>query len=150
MVTIDSIAQLNLFDTIKTILKSDSVLKNKFPDRKFHEFEPNLKSLGSGDFPYIVISIPNLTSENLDFDHGMRQKDAEITIEMVMDYKARDNVRKYSNKIINLLESNEDNFTALGYNITSVEFEGATDDYIKERHSIRTTFSLTLRGAVYG
>jgi hypothetical protein len=106
--------------------------------------------MGVRDYPYIVINIPNLINENLDFGHSKRQKDYEIIVEMVIDYKAKDNVKNYCNRIINIIETNESSLTALGLFLVAVNFDGATEEYIKERQSIRSTFTIELRGAIYG
>ncbi len=149
--TIDNSKQFDVFDTIRDMIRTDSVLSSRFSKDQFHLFEPNMKGLSSKDYPYITISVPELDTTNISFDHSTIENDYTIPIEMVLEFKAKDKSLDYMNRLQNAIQSNESSLNDKGFNIINLSFTGSSDDYIKERHSIRLSFSLELRGAVeYG
>ena len=141
-------SQLNLFDTIKTAILTDSVLSAKFGTGRIFEFEPIPKSASFPGLPYIVVNIPTNESDPLTMDQKTQFKPFTVMIELVMDQAiaATGAYRTYANKILAALEGAVTSFQTLGYYNLKATLEGSVSDTVKDKSCIRGTFSLTLSG----
>ena len=140
--------QLNTFDTIKSILKTSTILKTKFKDKDYYEFEPSLKSLKQTDIPYIVIPLPETETEEVVMNHSSRLKNFNIIITLVVDYMARDKYKTFANAIIDTLESNKATLEKNGYYDLMIDFIGANDELIDNLKVISGQFELSLTGNI--
>jgi hypothetical protein len=148
MIGITKTKQLNTFDTIKSILSTSTVLKTKFKDSSFHEFEPSLKSLKISDIPFIVINLPDTDTDLLVLNNSTNLKKFSISIKLVIDYLARDKYKDYASAIISTLEGNTATLEKQGYYDLIIEHLGADIDLVDNKKVIAGEFELSLVGNV--
>jgi hypothetical protein len=149
MISLTATAQLSSFNTIKTVLKSSSVLSAKFQDTMYYEFEPRIKGPGFKGFPYIVINTPTNSEPDSSMDRSWRLKPFSAVIELVMDYEARANVVTYANAIINAIETGTTTFESAGIYGVECTLNGIDDQEIRDmKPVVRVTFDMTWTGQV--
>jgi hypothetical protein len=147
MVELDNKTQLSLFETIRTVLRSNSTISAKFKESDFYDFEPNLKSISSS-VPFISISYPEQgTTDLITLNHKLTTKPYDITIKLEMDYEARSKFSGFGNAIIYQLEHSESTFEALGLYDLRVRAQSPGIDIIEGKQMIVCPFVLTF-GAV--
>jgi hypothetical protein len=126
--------QLSVFDTIKSVLISDSTISAKFRSQDFFQYDPQLLSNPLNQFPYIVIGVPDVETKDFIIDYSTALKAMTVTITLVIEYEAREKVLTYANAIISSLESARSTFDDSGYYISQVDFKGS----VTERNSNKT------------
>jgi len=149
VIELTTTTQLSTFDIIKTALRTNSTLNATFSSDDYYEIEPSLKS-GTA-VPYIHISIPSVTSEQLTFKKKLKPFEAQIVV--VEDYSITQNtvdttIRDHNNAIIDAIETNESSFTDAGYFRPQIELEGVEPELMDSKKVISSTFNLTFSGVV--
>lgn len=150
VVPVTNSTQLNTFDTIKTILLTDSTLNSNIKSTGIYEYEPKLKSQEFKGFPYMIVRVPS----NSDIDPNTlnrtsKIKQFDIIIELVVEYAARSNVRDYCNRIINIIETNVSDLKSLGYHNVEILLDDINDGEVKDsKEVVRATFTLSCTGSV--
>ena len=148
MPSITNTTQFSTFALIRGILISNTTLKTKFNLNYVFEFEPKHKSINFCGFPYLVIQVPTTETDLLTFNHANTIKDFNVTILMVMDYEARDNVTNYCNALIKAIESKESSFQSVGYYNPKIELISAVPEIQDQKQLIVSEFRLELMGGV--
>lgn len=142
VVNLTNTKQLDIFDTLKSVLKSNSILSRKFRDSDFYEYEPNIQSLSFKQLPYIaMVSVFNETL-SATTNRQTRVKKFTTNFVLVMDYQARDKFRKYSDSIIQQIESSQSSFEAQGYYDLDINFIDRTIEYVNNKQVITGNFEL--------
>ena len=144
---INKLAQLDLFDLIKSVLKTSSAL-SKLSDSDYYEYEPEFKDRGFNGLPLIVISVPDTDTLPTVLDRTNTIKEFTVDMMLKVDGSAQDKVRGYCNAIISSLESAQSTFEANGYYDLNIDLESSDKEFEKDKRIIVSLFTLTLRGQV--
>ena len=146
---ITTTTQLSTYSIIKAILQTSSVLNTKFTSDSYYEYEPNHKSASFKGFPYILIRIPETSTELTVVDHTVTEKDFNIDIFLRVEYLARDNFKTYANAIIAVIEGAESTLQSSGYFNAKIDMVGVDDQQIiDQKELVEGTFQLSLHGQV--
>ena len=145
---ITNTTQISLFETIKTRLKTSTVLNTKFKDTDYYQFEPNYKSKSFPGFPCIIIEVPLTENEHVSMDHSVNNKQFDITITLIVEYEARDKYVSYSTAIIDTLEKSEQNFEDIGYFNLNINSDKPEPEFLKEKEVITGTHNLMFEGTI--
>ena len=151
MTAITNTDQLNTFSIIKTLLRTNSTLNQKFRDGDYYEFLPNTKSIGKGfnGYPFMVINIPLCEDMELYVGDITTEKTFIVSIEMYVEYTARDKVKTYLSQSLSTLRAGNSYFSSNGYALGAVNIIDNPEVYvIEEKQVIRSVISLTLHGEV--
>lgn len=149
MTTVTNTTQLDLFPTIRTVLRNNTTLAANFSESQIVEYEPAIKSSNFPGFPYIVVNIPETDTELSTLKHDLTFKDFVVTCELVVEYHARDKVRGFCNDIIYQMETSEDTFEAIGYYNDDIDLISKDDEeIIEEKRVVRVTFEFMFSGGV--
>jgi len=146
---IDNTAQLDTFDTIKSILRGSSILKRKFRDSDYYEYEPSLQSLSFKQVPYIVIKTP-ITSQDdkTTTNNKINLKQFDVDLIVVIDYQARTKFRTYANEILQLIEASTATLNANGFYDVRITLDSTTHEVIERKDVVTGNFSITMQGFV--
>ena len=148
-ISVTNSTQLSTYSLIKTILLKDSTLKLKITSNRIYNFEPKLKTGAGQKIPYIVVNVPDQDNPTLVLNRQTKIKEFTVILELVMDYTAKDNVVDYCNRIIDIIETNYTDLNASGYYNMEIVLDDINDQEVKDsKELIRSTFSLTLTGAI--
>ena len=145
MVNITATSQLNVFDTIKTLLTANSTLSIFDSNNSYYDYEPAHKNGTS--FPYFVVKLPDTDHDIIIFDNKTKIKDYVVEIMMVNEFIASANVKTYAGAVLDAIEGGDSSFTALGYKENHIEVTSSERETIDSNEFIVTTFELTLTGA---
>lgn len=147
MKDINQLTQLSLFDTYVEVIRSDSVIANRFPQSSFYQFEESLKS-NRLSVPYIYIKVPSVSNNSLSIDKRTTIKSFEVNIVVVVDFQARGKVVEYANRIITAIENSITPFTTQGYTRPDIVLDDIDTEYIQDRQVVVAQFIATQQGTV--
>ena len=71
-----------------------------------------------------------------------------ISIDLIMEYDARDKFDDYANSILQALEQGTTSLESAGYYHTRIELVDAGEEFLQEKHVVRGVFELSLMGSV--
>ncbi len=148
MTDVVNTTQLSLFSLIKTELKTNTTLNQKFTDSSYYRFLPSFKSLSFTNLPIIVIQTPTTDGEFLVLNHETNLKDFTVDLLILIDFGARDQFDTYANAIIAQIESAEATFETSGYYNTAVDLIDIGEDEIQERRIVAGSFEIRFSGTV--
>lgn len=149
MVNINSSTQLSVFDLIKAALIANSTLSSKFNSNNIFQYEPKHKGIGTVSFPYIWVSVPELSDEHVVFNNNVTLKDLSASLVLRMEYQAKDNLLSYANAIVEAVEAYESTFQASGYYDVKCEVQGVNSDtVIDQKELVEADFMISFKGQV--
>jgi hypothetical protein len=154
MVNLTVTAQLDLVDTIETLIKADSILKVKFKSSNIYNFEPDLKNITSTGVPFIVIKYPEISTTDTDsqtIKRESRNKPFSVKIELVIDYDIAKTgkLKEYLNRLLWLLESSVSTFRTAGYSEIDVTVDSVEPDILdSEQRVVRAIIGFECKGIV--
>ena len=143
--------QLNIYSILFDIITSDATLSRKFNSRNIYEFEDTKPKAtnNKSPFPYIVIKVPLYDiTERVVVTNTTQIKTFNVPILMVIEWKAKDKAREYSNALINAVEQNQSKFTDAGYNKPIIPSEGIDPETISGAEVVTARFNLQVNGQV--
>ena len=147
MVNITNTTQLDIFELVRSILRTNSTISSKFKTTDFYEFEENAKARNVR-FPQIIIKAPS-TEEILGTMPNPSQV-KEFTGEVILkiDWDARSKFRLYANAMIAALEAGDATLQASGYKQARLNLVDNGSEIEDEKQIVRGDFELVVVGGV--
>jgi len=151
MVQVNNQTQLSTFETLRTIIKSNSTLTSKFDNNNIYNFDPaDINNKLDLLFPYIYISIPSINIQDRTLGNTSFDKEFAINIKLILEWQARDKMITYYNALIYELEKavNQSTLSSLGYDDLKIKSETPISEIIHENPVISATITIELGGEV--
>lgn len=146
MVHLTTTNQFTFRDLLVSQIKSNSVLKFRF---NIYEFEEHVKS-NKVKYPYLIIPNPNSElNEWNDLKRRGQNKEFELSVEMHLEFTARDKYSKYRDEIVSVIETAIDIFEASGFHNTHVDVIAPDKIFESDKPVILGLFNVSYEGDVY-
>ena len=140
--------QFSIFETIRTLLLTNSTIRKYFNKKNFYRFEPNLKSNGT-NLPLIVIKIPlGDETDLLVLNHRITFKSFETPIIFKIGFEAKAKAIDFTNAIVATIEQGESTLNAAGIQNVKISVDSVDKETENQKDLVVGQFVMSFDAGV--